>query len=129
MLIMPFTIKTHKFAYYSLNVAITLIEFFLGFRVLLKLLGANSSPFVNWIYSLSQGLLDPFHGMFDDYVTAGGKTLEFSVLFAIAFYALMYYFLVQLLILASDVVKKNNQTPSSKNVQRETNEQRTNQKT
>lgn len=122
MVTMPFTIKMHKFAYYSLNVVITLIEFFLGFRVLLKLLAAKPSPFVNWIYSTSQGLLNPFDGMFDDYVTASGRTLEFSALFAIAFYALMYYFLVQLLILASDVVKKNTQAPSQKAAQQETNQ-------
>jgi len=102
--------------------------FFLGFRILLKLLVANPSPFVNWIYSTSLTLLSPFHGMFDDFVTAGGRTLEFSVVFAVAFYALMYYFLVQLLVLVSEVVQKNNQSPAKKTEPQETNQQSNAQK-
>lgn len=120
---MPFTIKTHKFLYYTLNVLITLIEFFLGFRILLKLLAANPSPFVNWIYTTSQSLMSPFDGMFDNFVTEGGRVLEFSVVFAVIFYALMYYFFVRLLVLVADVVQKNNQSSIKQVRPQETNKQ------
>ena len=108
---MPYTLRLHQFIFYSLNILITIIEGFLGFRTLLKLLAANPSPFVNWIYRVSQGLLNPFEGMFNSFVTEGGHTLEFSTLFAMAFYALMYYFAYQLLIFISDVIKKNSDHP------------------
>ncbi len=114
MNVLPFSLKVQKTLYYTLNVLITVIEFFLGFRVLLKLLAANPSPFVNWIYSASSGLRDPFDGMFNSFVTQGGHVLELDTLFAMAFYALMYYFLFQLLVLVSDVVKKNSNAPVTK---------------
>ena len=118
--IMPVTIKIKKFIVYSLNIAISIIEGFLLFRVVLKLLNANTSPFVEWVYDVSGSILSPFEGMFQPLVTENGHILEFTTLFTIAFYGIMYYFAYQIVNIIADVIVKNtkpeqpaqNQTPT-----------------
>ncbi len=104
---MSYSIKIKKFITYALHIAITIIQGFLFFRLLLKMLAANTSPFVEWIYSVSGDILHPFEGMFAPYVSEGGHVLEFTTIFAIGFYAIIYYFVYQLVITLADVIQKN----------------------
>lgn len=80
-----------------------IIEVLLGFRMLLKALGANPfSAFVTIIYALSDPLALPFQGIFRATVT-GGSVFEWSTIFAAAVYALIAYGLVELFQLVKPV--------------------------
>lgn len=76
---------------------IGLAELALGLRFILKLFAASASaPFVQWIYSASGSLLEPFRGIFPTAVlTTTGSVFEFSTLFAILVYALMGYLVTE----------------------------------
>jgi len=73
-----------------LNFFVTVVEGFLGLRFLLKLFGANAgNGFVSWIYDMSNGLLDPFRGIFPTKVLENRYVVEFSTLFAMLMYAVI----------------------------------------
>ncbi|MEX2515207.1 MAG: YggT family protein [Candidatus Paceibacterota bacterium] len=77
-----------------INIILTIVEGLLLFRLILKLLAADSSAiFTRWIYETSQPLLAPFEGMFPT-VVESGIALEMSTLFAIMVYALLGYLLI-----------------------------------
>lgn len=64
----------------------------LGVRFILRVLGANLTPFVDWIYDTSQALLYPFRGIFEQVTvdTGTGSVLELSTVFAILIYGIIY---------------------------------------
>lgn len=65
----------------------------------MKLFGASTqAEFVNWIYTNSDPLLEPFEGMFPSPEIASQFQLEISALFALAVYALIAYVLDQFLL-------------------------------
>jgi|AntRauTorcE11897_2_1112592.scaffolds.fasta_scaffold01759_6 uncharacterized protein YggT (Ycf19 family) len=79
-----------------INIILTVVEAFLIFRLVLKLLGANqSAEFVQWIYQTSAPLLVPFEGIFPT-VVESGVVVEMSTLFAIMVYAVIGYLLIAL---------------------------------
>lgn len=74
-----------------LNVGLGLVAFFLGFRVVLKLFGANSgTPFVSWIYGVSDSLTYPFSGIFPNMTVIGGS-VDIVALISLAAYMLLGY--------------------------------------
>lgn len=77
------------------------IEILLGFRFVLKLLGANpASGFVNFIYNLTGLLTAPFDSIFGVTRAAAGQThsvFEPSILVAAAVYALIAWGIVKLI--------------------------------
>jgi uncharacterized protein YggT (Ycf19 family) len=80
-----------------INFTFTIVGSFLLLRLLLKLLSANpEAAFVRWLYETSEPLLAPFEGMFPT-VVEQGIVIEFSTLFAVAFYAIVAYLLVALI--------------------------------
>jgi len=80
-----------------INFTFTIVGSFLLLRLLLKLLSANpEAAFVRWLYETSAPLLAPFEGMFPT-VIEQGIVIEFSTLFAVAFYAIVAYLLVALI--------------------------------
>ncbi len=80
-----------------LNFVVALAEILLGLRILLRLLAANpATPFVNWIYDMSEPLLAPFANMFPSPTLEEGAVLDFSAIFAVIIYALIGYLLVEL---------------------------------
>lgn len=85
--------KTYQIIYYILGI----VEVLLGFRFVLKLLGANSgSGFVSFIYSLSEMFMAPFRAVFP--VSAeGGAVMEWSVLLAAVVYLVVAWGLANLL--------------------------------
>ncbi len=85
--------RTYQFVWYFLGV----VEILLAFRVVLKMIGANSSTsFVNFIYSVSDLFAKPFAGVLG--VTATNTAvLEWSTLIAMVVYLVVAYGFVQLL--------------------------------
>lgn len=85
--------RTYQVIWYILGV----IEVLLAFRVLLKLLGANSaSGFVSFIYAISRLFAQPFAGILGTSASSG-MVLEWSTLIAMAVYAVLAYGIVSLL--------------------------------
>jgi len=89
----PVEVVVGRVVYYVLGV----IEVFLGTRFLLRMLGANAhTAFVQFIYSVSAVFMAPFTAIFKTTVTEGAK-LEWSILVAMAVYALIAWGIVVLI--------------------------------
>lgn len=80
-----------------------LLEFVLGARLILKLLGANPrSGFVNFIYGLSEPFVAPFYGIFRSAVSRGVETaavLEPATIVAMIIYSVIAWGIVQLFLI------------------------------
>ena len=84
--------RVYQVIWYILGI----IEVLLVFRIVLKMLGANSaSSFTNLIYTLSNPLALPFRGIFQTGVVEG-SVFEWSTIIAGLVYALIAYGLVKL---------------------------------
>lgn len=80
-----------------ISIILGVIEFFLGFRFLFKLFGANSStPFVRWLYDTTEPLLNPFRNMFPAPKIEGVYVVEFTTLVALLLYMLLGYLILEL---------------------------------
>ncbi|HUD19316.1 MAG TPA: hypothetical protein VMR81_02665 [Patescibacteria group bacterium] len=84
--------RSYQIIWYILGV----IEVLLAFRVMLKLLGANTfSGFTSFIYAFSSPFASPFAGILG--VTASSNfVFEWSTLIAMAVYAIVAYGIVAL---------------------------------
>ena len=93
--------RTYQIVWYILCI----IEVLLAFRILLKLLGANTySGFTNFIYAVSGPFALPFAGILG--TTASSNSLfEWSTFIAMAVYAIIAYGIVALF----QMVKPTNQ--------------------
>jgi uncharacterized protein YggT (Ycf19 family) len=81
-----------------INTIFGFVEAILGIRFILKLFAASpEAPFIRWLYAISEPLLRPFLGAFPSPVLEQGVVLEFVTLFAIIIYALLRYFLIELI--------------------------------
>lgn len=78
---------------YLLDVLIVL----LAFRFFLRLLAANpASPFVAFIYAITEPFVFPFRGIFPE-IGAAGAVLEWAVLLAMVVYAVVAWGIVRLI--------------------------------
>ena len=93
----PGYLKTRKIVYYILGV----LEVLFTFRLIFKLLGANpQSPFVSFIYTLSQVFIAPFSGIFRSEVTKGFETqsvLEPTTIIAMIVFAIVAWGVIKLI--------------------------------
>ena len=72
------------------NVVFGIIELLLLARFVLRLLGANAAtPFIAWVYQVSQPLIAPFAGAFGATPSQGGSVVEWTTLLAVAVFALV----------------------------------------
>ncbi len=86
--------RTYQVIWYILGV----IEILLAFRIVLKMLAANiNSPFVSFIYVITDPLALPFAGIFRVDFNQQGAALEWSTLVAMAVYGLLAYGIMQLM--------------------------------
>ncbi len=93
--------RTYQIIWYILG----LIEVLLAFRILLKMLGANSfSGFTSLIYTLSNPLALPFSGILGTTSTQS-SVFEWSSIIAGIVYAVIAYGIVQLI----QLIKPTNQ--------------------
>ena len=73
-----------------INFFLWLAEIFLGLRFLLRFFAANpTNGFVNWVYSSTNVLLEPFRGIFSSAVVGHNHVVDFLALFAMAIYAVL----------------------------------------
>lgn len=81
-----------------INFLVGIVEIFLVLRFLLRLFGANPfSPFVFWLYGVTEPLLNPFRGMFPAPRIEGFAVVEFTILVAILIYMLAGYVLIEII--------------------------------
>lgn len=77
---------------------IGIMETFLGVRFFLKILGASQqAPFVRWIYSTSDSLMEPFIGMFPSPALGPYFIIELNAILAMIVYALVGYFIIRVI--------------------------------
>lgn len=90
-------LRARKIVYYILGI----LEVLFAFRLVFKLLGANpQSPFVSFIYSVSQAFLSPFSGIFRSAVTKGieaQSVLEPTTIIAMIVYAVVAWGIAKLI--------------------------------
>ncbi len=80
-----------------INGVFGLIEAMLVLRLVLELLGANpGSPFIAWVYRLTEPLVAPFAGAFPGLVV-GGFAAEIATLVAMVGYAIIGWLVLKLL--------------------------------
>ena len=73
-----------------------ILEFLLGMRFILKLIGANpNAPFVSWVYSLTEIFLLPFFGITGT-PSANGMVVEVGTLLAIFVYVVVGWVIARL---------------------------------
>ena len=78
-----------------------LLEILLGLRVMLKLIGANpDSGFAVFIYGITKPFLAPFTALVGT-PTSGGTILEVTTLIAMAVYALFFWVVVRVILIAA----------------------------
>lgn len=81
----------------------TALSVVLTARFVFSLLGSNgSSPFVGFVYQISQPFTAPFANMFGVSVQAGMSRVEFEDLAALLVYALVFFGLAKLLSIIFD---------------------------
>lgn len=73
-----------------INFFLSLVEIFLGVRVILRFFAANpDNGFVQWVYNSSNVLMEPFRGIFQTAVIGRNHVVDFSALFAMVVYGLV----------------------------------------
>jgi uncharacterized protein YggT (Ycf19 family) len=73
------------------------IELFLGLRFIFRLFGANEgTPFVSWLYNMTEPLLNPFRKIFPAPRIDGVYVVEFTTLVALLVYMLVGYLILEL---------------------------------
>ncbi len=93
-------------AYQVIWYALYIIQTFLVFRFIFKLLAANpGSPFVNFVYSVSSALISPFRAIFPT-PRLENMLFEWVTLVAIAVYWVVAYALVYFFQLIKPVNRK-----------------------
>lgn len=81
-----------------IDIIFGLIEAVIGLKIVFELFGANpSTPFVFWLYDISRTLLYPFQNIFPSPVLKGGFVLDMSAIVALLAYALVAYFISELI--------------------------------
>lgn len=92
---------TNKVVWYILGV----IEVLLGFRFVLKLLGANYAGFTNLIYTITYPFAQPFLGIFGT-IKSGASLVEWTTLLAMVVYLVLAWGIVYLIDLFNPATPK-----------------------
>jgi hypothetical protein len=80
------------------NAIIGVIETAFIVRVILQLFGASpSSPFVSWLYGITDGLAAPFAGAFPIWSPGGNSVIDLTIILAMVCYALLGWLIVLLI--------------------------------
>ena len=81
-----------------MNIIFAFIALFLGGRIIFRLVNANpETPFVQWVYAVSDGFMNPFSGIFPNQTLAGASVLDLSAIIALIIYAVLAYIMTSLL--------------------------------
>lgn len=89
---------TRNFLVALVNLLLGAVSILLGLRIIFRLLGANSAtPFVAWIYQVSENLMMPFRGMFPNLNIGGNLFLDTVAVISLIVYALLAFIAVALI--------------------------------
>lgn len=81
-----------------INLLLAIATFFLGARIILRLFDANAAtPFVGWIYRVSDSLIYPFSGIFPNYSLTTGATIDVVAIISLIAYAVLAYIVVSVI--------------------------------
>lgn len=79
-----------------INIVLSIIAFFLGLRIILRLFSANpATPFVAWVYNISEFFLSPFRGIFPNMGIETG-VLDMVAIIALVGYMLLGYLVIEI---------------------------------
>ena len=79
-----------------LNIIIGVIEILLSLRFIFKFFVVNAgTPFVVWIYGVTERLVSPFAKILPDF-KLGGFVVDFATLTALIVYVLIGYFILKI---------------------------------
>lgn len=80
------------------NAVVGIIELALALRVLLELLGGNtSSQFVAWVYGITNPLASPFAGAFPSIYLSNVSAIDAVAILAMVVYAIIGWLVIELL--------------------------------
>lgn len=80
------------------NLILAVVAFFIGLRIIFELLAANTAtPFVSWVYQISDNFIRPFRGMFPNLGTTAGVNVDVVAIVALVVYALVAYLVIALI--------------------------------
>lgn len=89
-------IRLYTFFASFINTLLSLIGFFIGFRIIFKLFAANpATPLVSWIYNISDFLITPIRGIFPNFNLQSG-VLDLVAIIALVGYMIVGYILLEL---------------------------------
>ena len=89
---------TARLILFLIDFVFGIIQLILALRIILELFSANpATPFVAWLYDISRTLLYPFQNIFPSPILRGGFILDISAIVAILAYALLAYFITELI--------------------------------
>lgn len=81
-----------------LNITMAVVSFFLVLRILLELFGATrGTPFVNWIYGMSDSIMNPFVGIFPNFSFGSGSILNTVAVISFIAYAILSYLIMAIM--------------------------------
>ena len=87
-------LAVYRFLGMLLDLILLVITFFLGLRIILHLFSANpGTPFVAWIYNISNVLMSPFRGIIANVVLPGAGVIDVPAIVALV----VYVFVIQLI--------------------------------
>lgn len=93
-----------------------ILEILLGLRFVLKLIAANpDSGFTVFVYGITGIFVAPFNALIGT-PTFGGSSLEATTLIAMAVYALLFWILARVLLIATSQTSARTVTRSSREV-------------
>ncbi len=82
----------------SVNLIAGVVGVFLAIRIVLKVFGAGvGAPIVSWIYSISDTLVAPFRGIFQDILLGGSSFLDLSAIIALIVYMIIFSIITALI--------------------------------
>ena len=92
------TWNLRNFVVFIIDLFIGAVGILLGLRIVLKLVAANSAtPFVSWLYGISDNLVAPFAGILPSINMGSGAVLDTVALISLVAYTIMAYLVTWLI--------------------------------
>jgi len=107
-----------------INFIYGLVAALLGLRFVFRLLDANVTGFVDFLYDITAPLIAPFQAIFDNPAAGNGSVFDSAALVAVLIYGLIAWGLVALVNTVTTVAEKD-RSQSNNNVQQVTTEKTT----
>lgn len=80
-----------------IDLTLAVVSFFIGFRILFKFFTANpQTPFVAWVYQVSETFIYPFNGIFPNLQIQAGAVFDIAAIISLLSYILLTYLIISL---------------------------------